>query len=107
MKSISSLDAEGVQRIVDRFEYRGKDESFVAMREEYMRQMNIAPNAHVLDLGCGTGVVARALATRDNFSGRIVGIDFSNELIEVAKHLATTEGVGDLVEFRVGDASAL
>ncbi len=105
--TISSLDAEGVQRIVDRLEYRGKDEAFVAMREEYLRHMNIAPNADVLDLGCGTGVVARALATRENFSGKIIGVDYSNELIDAAQQLATEEGINDRVDFRVGDASAL
>jgi len=106
-QSIGSLDAEGVQRIVDRLENRGKDETFVAMRDQYLRQMNIAPDANVLDLGCGTGVVARALATRGNYSGKIVGIDFSNELIDAAQQLATEEGIDDRVEFRVGDASAL
>lgn len=106
-QSIGSLDAEGVQRIVDRLEYRGKDETFVAMREEYLRQMNLAPNADILDLGCGTGVVARALATRENFSGKIVGVDFSRELIDAAQQLATEEGTNDRVKFRVGDASTL
>ncbi len=104
---IGSLDAEGVQRIVDRLEYRGKDDTFVAMREEYLRQMELASNANILDLGCGTGVVARALASRENFSGKIVGVDFSAELINAAQQLATEEGITNRVNFRVGDASAL
>ena len=31
-QTIGALDAEGVQRIVDRLEYRGKNETFDAMR---------------------------------------------------------------------------
>ncbi len=104
---ISSLDKEAVQRIVDRLEYRGKDDTFVAMRDAYLDQMVIDSNAEILDLGCGTGVVARSLAARENFSGKIVGVDFSAELIDAAQHLAAQEGVSDRVEFRVGDASAL
>ena len=106
-QSIGSLDAEGVQRIVDRLEFRGKDDNFVAMREEYLRQMNLAPDTDLLDLGCGTGVVARALASSESFSGKIVGVDFSSELIEAAKKLAKEEGTSDRIKFRVGDASAL
>jgi hypothetical protein len=33
-QTIGSLDADGVQRIVNRLEFRGKDEAFVAMRDE-------------------------------------------------------------------------
>ena len=106
-QSISSLDAEGVQRIIDRLEFRGKDQAFVAMRDEYLKEMELAPNATILDLGCGTGVVARALASQDQFTGRIVGVDFSSELITAARYLAAEEGVEDRIEFRVGDASAL
>ena len=104
---IDSLDKEGVQRVVDRLEYRGKDEIFVAMREEYVRRMDLAPEAHILDLGCGTGVVARAFASHAGFSGRVIGIDYSPELISAARHFADAEGVADRVEFRAGDAQAL
>jgi ubiquinone/menaquinone biosynthesis C-methylase UbiE len=104
---IDSLDKEGVQRVVDRLEYRGKDEIFVAMREAYVRRMDFAPEASILDLGCGTGVVARALADRAGFSGRVVGIDYSPDLIRAAQQFAESEGVADRVEFRVGDAQAL
>lgn len=104
---IGSLDKDGVQRVIDRLEYRGKDEIFVAMREEYVRRMDFAPETTLLDLGCGTGVVARALAAQSGFSGRVVGIDYSPELISSAQRFAESEGVADRVEFRVGDAQAL
>ena len=104
---ISSLDAEGIQRVVDRLEYRGKDDFFVAMRETYLNRMEIGPTTRVLDLGCGTGIVARALAARASFPRRIVGIDYSGELIGAAKRLAREEGIGERVEFRVGDGASL
>ena len=104
---IGSLDADGVQRVVDRLEYRGKDEAFVGMREEYLNRLSIMPESSILDLGCGTGVVARALAARDPFPQRIVGIDYSEDLIAAATRFGVEEGVSDRVEFRVGDASSL
>jgi SAM-dependent methyltransferase len=60
-----------------------------------------------LDLGCGTGVVARALASRKDFIGKIVGIDYSNKLIETANRLSNEEGIASRVEFRVGDSTSL
>ncbi|RMH34739.1 MAG: methyltransferase domain-containing protein [Nitrospirae bacterium] len=104
---IGSLDSDGVQRVVDRLEYRGRDEAFVTMREEYLSRLEIVPEARILDLGCGTGVVARALATRDTFHQPIVGVDFSEDLVAAATRFATEEGIDERVEFRVGDASAL
>lgn len=52
---------------------------------------------HVLDLGCGTGLVALELAERGH---RIVGIDRSPAMIDVAKAKAADRP--DVV-FRVGD----
>ena len=106
-QSISSLDLDGVQKIVDRLEFRGKDEKFVEMREQYLDRINIDSNATILDLGCGTGVVARALASRQSFTGRIVGIDYSDKLIEAANRLSKEEGIASRIEFRVGDSTSL
>jgi predicted TPR repeat methyltransferase len=39
---------------------------------------------HVLDVGCGTGLVGQALRTR-GFAGRLVGIDISEASLEVAR----------------------
>ena len=61
----------------------------------------------MLDLGCGTGVVTRAIAARDGFTGTVTGIDQSPDFIAAARRLAAEDGVGDRVEFVVGDAHAL
>ena len=69
--------------------------------------MDLPRAAEVLDIGCGTGVVARALASRDGFAGTVTGVDQSEDFIAVAKTLAANEGVGDRVQFAVGDAHKL
>ncbi len=43
----------------------------------------ISPEANILDLGCGNGGVARELSRRSH-AGRYVGLDFSEELLQVA-----------------------
>jgi SAM-dependent methyltransferase len=107
MEFINEQDEATLERFVERLEFRGRDPTFVGYREAYLVKMGLAPTAHVLDLGCGTGVVARALAAREGFSGRVTGIEQSPALVEVAQRLADEEGVGERTEFRVGDAHAL
>ena len=106
-QSISNLSPEAIQKIVDRLEFRGKDPVFVKLRDAYIDRMDLASCNRILDLGCGTGVVARALAERDDFSGEIVGVDLSDALIDAAKHLSSEEGLAERIAFRVGDSHAL
>jgi ubiquinone/menaquinone biosynthesis C-methylase UbiE len=60
---------------------------------------------HVLDLGTGTGVVARAVAERYP-EAEVVGIDLSPGMIDEARRQLPAELSGRL-RFEVGDASAL
>ena len=61
--------------------------------------------SRVLDLGTGTGVVARALAARYP-EAEVVGIDLSPGMIEEARRQLPPNLSGRL-RFEVGDASAL
>lgn len=106
-QTIGALADAGVQRVVDRLEYRAKHPPFVRMRDAYLERLDLDSAAVVLDLGCGTGVVARAIAARPAFRGRVVGIDTSPALLDAARHFAHGEGVASRLEFRTGDAHAL
>jgi SAM-dependent methyltransferase len=55
----------------------------------------------VLDVGCGTGVVAREAARRVGADGRVVGLDLNPRMLEVARR------VGPEIEWRQGDAAEL
>jgi arsenite methyltransferase len=61
----------------------------------------------VLDVGCGTGVVARAMAKRVAPNGRVTGCDASPALLDVAREYARSEKVDDVIEFRTGDCREL
>lgn len=64
----------------------------------------VAPGEHVLDVGCGTGTVALAVASRVG-AGRVVGIDASPEMIDLATAKAKKAGAG--VEFRAAAIESL
>ena len=101
------LDDAAIQNLITRMEFRGKDPHFTKLRDAYLDKLPQGSIAHLLDLGCGTGVVARAVALRAGLAGRVSGVDQSPALIEAARCLAAEDGVGDRVKFHVGDAHAL
>ncbi len=101
------LDAATLDVLVARFEARGKHPAFAGMLHEYLDAMQIAPAASVLDLGCGTGLVAREIARHAGFTGSVAGIDLSPHLVAAATRLAGAEGVSQRVTFQSGDVRSL
>jgi ubiquinone/menaquinone biosynthesis C-methylase UbiE len=61
----------------------------------------VRPGDCVLDVACGTGVVARAAADRVGPSGRIVGLDLNPGMLAVARRQRPE------IEWRQGDAADL
>ncbi len=61
----------------------------------------IGQGQRVLDVGCGTGVVARAAARRVGPEGRVVGLDINPRMLAVARRVAPE------IEWRHGDAGDL
>jgi SAM-dependent methyltransferase len=61
----------------------------------------LRPGQRVLDVACGTGVVAREVASRVGSAGYVAGIDASPGMIAVARRLAPA------VECREGTAESL
>jgi ubiquinone/menaquinone biosynthesis C-methylase UbiE len=52
----------------------------------------VRPNERVLDIACGTGVVARATAERVGASGRVTGLDLNAGMLAVARSLPVPPG---------------
>ena len=104
---INEQDDNTMQRIIERLEFRGQDQTFRGWMEAYLNKLELPQSAQILMLGCGTGVEVRTLAGRSDFSGNVLGVDISPALIEAARQLAVEEGVDKHVEFQVGDAHRL
>jgi ubiquinone/menaquinone biosynthesis C-methylase UbiE len=66
---------------------------------------DVLPPGRALDLGTGTGVVAKALAERYP-EAEVVGIDLSPEMIDQARRQLPS-GLASRIRFEVGDAAAL
>lgn len=66
----------------------------------------IPAGAIVLDLGCGAGLDSLIAARRVGLNGKVVGVDFSQAMLDRAHRAAAESGVTN-VEFRRADAEAL
>src|SRR5262249_29994761 len=79
----------------------------VTMREAWLAHARIGEGARVREIGCGTGVVTRDLARQVGTFGKVLAIDPSEALLQVAGRLALQAGIASRIEFRLGDAAEL
>jgi ubiquinone/menaquinone biosynthesis C-methylase UbiE len=101
--SVAELDAETQQRLADVLETRGADPKQQEMRRTFLAEVEFPDAAHVLEVGCGTGVQARVLAGLAGVEA-VVGVDLAPSLLEKARELAA-----DIpgVRFEEADARSL
>lgn len=76
-----------------------------ALVRQRLDALNLGPFARVLDLGCGTGLLAAALRDR---AEEIIGIDLSEKMIDIAEENDLYEGlyVGEVEEFLADNEEA-
>ena len=72
-------------------------------RERSVDHAELAPGDSALDVCCGTGDMALELRRRVGASGRVVGCDFSEPMLELARDKSDRLGLSD-VEFEWADA---
>jgi SAM-dependent methyltransferase len=65
------------------------------------------PWARVLDVACGTGIVARLAAERVGPTGHVVGLDLNPGMLAVARHGAPQVAAIKRAEHALADADAL
>lgn len=89
----------------DRYERHLVPTLFAPWAKDIIGRATLQPGERVLDIACGTGVVARHAAQQIGDSGTVTGIDLNESMLEMAR--AQAEKMGAKVEWRQGDAGAL
>ena len=106
-KDTAGIDLVKARELAERLEARGKAADEIEARNAYLDLLEIRAGERVLDVGCGSGVVTRAIAARVGAAGRVVGLDPSEALLSVAREHADASDVGSRIEFRAGSALEL
>ena len=81
----------------------GMEKGHRPVGQQAIELMDIPADARVLDLGCGSGWASRLIAEKAP-RGRVIGIDISNEMVQLA---ADTSKEFSNIEFKVASAEGL
>jgi SAM-dependent methyltransferase len=101
--TVADLDPAMQDRLAAVLETRGAEPGQQAMRRAFLAEVSFPPSAQVLEVGCGTGVLTRALARLEDIDS-VVGVDVAPSLLSTARELAA--GLAK-VRFEAADARAL
>ena len=107
--TIVDVDVATQERLADVLELRAADPQQRAILESYLSEVEFGPETRVLEIGCGTGAVTRALAGRAGVAAA-VGVDPSPVFLARARELAAgrtnltfEQGDGRSLRFADGD----
>jgi ubiquinone/menaquinone biosynthesis C-methylase UbiE len=89
------------QSFPEKFEQALVGPLFRSWAELILEDVQLAVGDRLLDIACGTGIVARLGKERLGDSGKVVGIDLSPAMLAVARQVAAD------IDWREGDAGAL
>lgn len=67
---------------------------------------DLGPGAYVVDVGCGAGIDSLIAAKQVGPTGRVIGVDMTEAMLEKARQAAEDAGLEN-VEFRLGHAEDL
>ncbi len=98
-------DDPNVAVLVDTMDATAQWPATLRLREWEREQLRLVEGERLLDVGCGLGGAALALADDLGPTGEVVGVDLSAEMLRVAR--ANAAAAGCRVRFSVGDACAL
>jgi SAM-dependent methyltransferase len=78
---------------------------FRPLAERFLAVMPLRAGEWVLDVACGTGIVARLAAQQVGPTGLVTGVDLNPGMLAVARAHTPTSGAA--IDWREGDAGAL
>jgi arsenite methyltransferase len=94
-----SYSAEAAQTLVAIY----STPDVVAQREATTRRLALKPGEQVIDIGCGPGFLCESMAADVGATGRVLGIELSEDLVR----FATGRKSRPWIDYRLGDATRL
>ena len=87
--------------VAERYEAQFVPALFAEWAPRLIDLARVGPGQAVLDVACGTGIVARSVADAQRGDGRVVGLDINEAMLDVARRVRPE------LDWRQGDAAHL
>lgn len=109
-KEIINKEHQEVIGPADLYERDKVPSLFRPLAHFFLEHVPLERGERVLDIACGTGIVARIVASRVGPEGQVTGVDISPRMLEVARAHAPVDGSiiwqeGDAGDLPFGDES--
>jgi ubiquinone/menaquinone biosynthesis C-methylase UbiE len=88
-------------------EERARTPDVLEVNAAFCKVLDAQPGEHILEVGSGSGVICRLIATQLDATGSIVGVDISPEMLLEAQKYARQEGLADRITFEPGAGESL
>lgn len=105
-QDFKTRDASSYDNVVDRFD-RLTEQYSTYVIDTLLKELGPTPVAQIVDIGCGSGVVALNAAKKFGNSSKIIGIDLSDGMLAFARSKAEDLGLSALTKFLKCDAENL
>jgi SAM-dependent methyltransferase len=103
-----ALDTQpNVTALIAGLEARGGTPTQMRLRRRFLRFVPVRAGHRVLEVGCGSGVVVRDLATMVGPRGAVVGVDSSRAVLAAARRLCRPADGRGRIALRVADGARL
>jgi len=93
--------------MVSLLEKRAATAGYLDMVKALAQEAQLQPGESALEVGCGTGALSRWLARYTDRRNPITGVDINRYFLREATDMVRNDDLGDVVQFKEGDATAL
>ena len=90
---MTSSKISRIARIYDERSSNYDDSFHPRLAEDFIKWADLQPGQNVLDLCCGTGLVSLSAQRVVGSSGRVIGVDISNKMLDEGRRKADESGL--------------
>ena len=103
----SMAGAQEIAEMASALEERGRALDQQQINSALISKLAPTPGDHLIEVGCGSGLLCRLMAPMVSPGGQITGLDISPEIITFAQNYAMNTGLADLIQWSTGKAEFL